>query len=410
MRGLGLLVVLCASASACKRPPSPPKVSPSGVLVARAFPAVSFDAPLGLFEAPGDAKRLYVMERGGRVRVLPRDEAVTPAQVTTALDLSARVVTRGEGGLLGLAFHPRWPERAEVFLSFTEKGRGPHPLRSVLARFRSRDGGATFDPASEERLFEVDQPWENHNGGHVAFGPDGFLYFGLGDGGAGGDPRDSGQRLDTTLGKLLRLDVEVPAAQRYAIPPDNPFAADGVACNRERAEMDGPKGARCAEIYAWGFRNPWRWSFDRVTGELWVGDVGQNTWEEVDLVVRGGNYGWRRREGAHCFEPRVLCGSEGLVEPVVEYGRELGVSVTGGFVYRGTAVPALAGKYVFGDFSGGLFVLERAGPVASMRVLEKTPLALASFAQLGDGEVYLLDLAAGGVHRLVAAPVPVPAR
>lgn len=399
-----LAVVLCGLVTGCKLAPAAPRAPDSGVAVVRAFPGVAFEAPLGLYEAPGDAGRLYVLERAGRVRVFPRDEAVTAAQVTTALDLSKVVVTSGEGGLLGLAFHPRWPERPEVFLSYTERGPGRHPLRSVVSRFRSRDRGATFDAASEERLFEVDQPWTNHNGGNLAFGPDGFLYFGLGDGGSGGDPRDSGQRLDTTLGKLLRLDVEVPAAERYGIPRDNPFASEGTPCNRGSAAMDGPEGARCAELYAWGLRNPWRFSFDTKTGELWVGDVGQNTWEEVDLVVRGGNYGWRRREGAHCFKPAVGCGTEGLVEPVVEYGREVGVSVTGGYVYRGTAVPSLVGKYVFGDLNGAVFVLERGSGGASFRPLVATTLTIASFAQLADGEVYVLDLSRGGVYRLAVAP------
>ncbi len=353
-----------------------------------------FNQPLGLKQAPGDAARVFVQERPGRIRVFPK---AAPASITTFLDLSSRVSTAGEGGLLGVAFHPEWPARPEVYVSYTESG----PFRSVIARYRSVDGGLTLDAANEERLLVLRQPYDNHNGGYLEFGPDGFLYIGFGDGGSGGDPGNRGQRLNTLHGKFLRIDVDVPAAQRYAIPATNPWAQD-VACNLERDDDSFPDaGARCAEIYATGFRNPWRWSFDSVSGELWAADVGQGAWEEVDLVVRGGNYGWKTREGAHCYSPSTNCSTAGLIDPVVEYGRGEGSSITGGHVYRGAAMPWLVGRFVFGDYnSGTIWAVESDGQGGYVkRTLAQSGGSLGSFGQV-DGELYALSLANGLAFRL----------
>jgi uncharacterized repeat protein (TIGR03806 family) len=391
----------------CVAPAPPP--STSGVMVQRAFANLTFSAPLGLFNAPGDPTRNYVMERGGRIRVFPNQETATSGQVTTALDLTSKVNTAGEGGLLGMAFHPQWPTRAELYVSYTETGVGSYPLRSVVARYTSTDGGATFDAASEQRLFVIDQPYNNHNGGNIVFGPDGFLYFGLGDGGSGGDPLNAGQRLNTNLGKLVRLDVNVPFAQRYAIPADNPYAADNTPCNLASTSFDGgAPTVRCAEIYALGLRNPWRFSFDVASStDLWLADVGQNAWEEVNLVVRGGNYGWRFREGRHCYSPSTNCPTAGLIDPVAEYDRTLGNSITGGYVYRGTAIPSLVGKYVFGDLSGRVFVLEPNGTGGfTVATLATTGLGIGSFGQLADGEVYVLNLYGGQLYRLAPSGTP----
>ncbi len=312
---------------------------------------------------------------------------------TVFVDIRGRVLSGGEQGLLGMAFHPDFAANGEVFLSYTASS----PRRSVLSRFTSLDGGQTLSASSEEVLLTVDQPFSNHNGGHIAFGPDGLLYYGLGDGGSGGDPDNNAQTTTNLLGTVVRIDVDGPPP--YGIPADNPFAANPRCAT-------GTGTAPCPEIYAFGLRNPWRWSFDRATGDLWLGDVGQGSWEEIDRVERRGNYGWRFREGAHCFNPSSNCpttgaGGEPLVDPVAEYGRSLGASVTGGYVYRGGAAPALAGRYLFGDFvSGRLFAYEPGPtPDASRVQLAQTGLAIASFGEGNDGELYVVDYG-GGLYRI----------
>lgn len=373
-------------------------------MLQRVFTNLTFNQPLGMFNAPGDPSRVFIQERPGRIRVFPNDANAMPGQVTTFLDITTRINASGEGGFLGVAFHPQWATRREVFVSYTETS---SPLRTVVARYRSTDNGATLDPTTEERVYEIEQPYDNHNGGGIAFGPDGFLYIGMGDGGSGDDPLNAGQRLDTTLGKFLRINVDVPAAQRFSIPADNPFASD-VPCNRTSDNTAAPDaGTRCAEIYAIGLRNPWRWSFDSVSGELWVADVGQGAYEEVDRVVRGGNYGWKIREGAHC-RSGSNCQTAGLIDPVVEYGRSLGNSITGGYVYRGTAVPSLVGKFIFGDYgSGRIFSVEPDGQGGSMLgQLLDTNVSLASFGQLLNGEVYALNIANGQILQLVSSGTP----
>ena len=216
----------------------------------------------------------------------------------------------------------------EVYLSYTSGG----PLTSRISRFTSADGGQTLDPGSEEILLTLSQPFGNHNGGNILFVPDGYLYIGFGDGGSAGDPGDRAQNTSNLFGAILRIDVDdgVP----YGIPADNPFGMNALCSGGQGAEP-------CPEIYAWGFRNPWRWSFDSETGELWVGDVGQGQWEEVDKVTPGGNYGWRCREGAHDFNTSGVCPA-GLIDPVIEYSHSVGFSITGGYVYRGSAIPKLA--------------------------------------------------------------------
>jgi uncharacterized repeat protein (TIGR03806 family) len=280
-------------------------------------------------------------------------------------------------------------------------------MDSVVARFASQDGGATLALGTRFELLRVDQPFTNHNGGNIAFGPDGHLYVGLGDGGSGGDPQAHAQNTRDLLGALLRLDVS--GAGAYAIPPTNPFATQPRCTAAVNA-------ANCPEIYAWGLRNPWRFSFDRATGELWLGDVGQGEFEEIDRVELGGNYGWNCREGAHAYSsPAPACSMvSGLIDPVHEYGRSLGVSVTGGYVYRGSANPSLVGSYIFGDFGSGRIwrlVGDGAGGYSAEELLD-TSLSIASFGEDVDGEIYVVDLG-GTLHRMVAggttpgdAPVP----
>ncbi len=345
-----------------------------------AFGELRFEKPVALIPAP-TGTAWYLVEQAGVVsRIEPGASGVKRMVV---VDLRDRVDDGpNEAGLLGMALHPRFVETGKVYLSYTAPGR---PLISRIAEFVSRDGGKTLDAASERILLSLDQPYRNHNGGNIAFGPDGFLYIGFGDGGSGGDPHGNGQNPDTLLGKLLRIDVDGGAP--YAIPPDNPYA----------------KGGGRPEIYASGLRNPWRFSFDRETGALWAADVGQNEWEEIDLIVRGGNYGWNLREGAHCFEADD-CPTEGFIDPVAEYDHDAGCSVTGGYVYRGKARPALQGAYLYGDYCSGtiwgLFPKPGGGHEAP-RPLIAADLRISSFGEDADGELYVLDHDGGGVYRIV---------
>ncbi len=373
----------------------------------RVFASLSFSSPVGLQQPQGDATRWFVIEQGGRVRVFQNTANV--ASATTFVDIAARVVSGGERGLLGMAFHPQFPANPRVYLSYTTGS----PLTSRISEFRSTDNGATLDPASERVLVAARQPEDNHNGGHIAFGPDGLLYIALGDGGGGGDQHGTignGQLLTTLLGKILRIDVNsTSGGAPYAIPAGNPFAS-GAACGT----TNGTGSQSCAEIYAYGFRNPWRFSFDRQAGTLWAADVGQNAWEEVDRVTLGGNYGWRCREGAHDYN--AACGSNpDRIEPVAEYDRTAGQSITGGFVYRGSANSALTGRYVFGDFQSGRIwsIASDATPTQRVTTGFDSGLSIASFGEGNDGELYVVDYA-GGLYRLVASSGggtdPVPAQ
>ena len=364
--------------------------------VQRVFPGLSFTSPVGLLQAPNNATRWFVIEQAGRIKVFANNASVATA--TNFVDISGRVASGGETGLLGMAFHPNFPANPRVYLSYTA---GPSPLVSRISEFRSADGGATLDASSEVILLTVNQPESNHNGGHIAFGPDGYLYIGLGDGGGGGDQHGAignGQNLQTLLGKLLRIDVNgTTGAVKYAIPSNNPFVGNAL-CGA------GGSGAQsCAEIYAYGLRNPWRFSFDRANGDLWLGDVGQNTWEEIDKIARGGNYGWRCREGAHDFSANACGGGTGSIDPIAEYDHSAGQSVTGGFVYRGSALPGLVGRYVFGDFGSGRIwdIANNAASTQRVTTGLSSGLSISSFAQSSDGEIFVVNYQ-GTLHQLVA--------
>jgi uncharacterized repeat protein (TIGR03806 family) len=386
---------------------APVKGSSAGAAIAvqRAFPNLTFNQPLAMLQAPGDDSRWFVLEKAaGSVRVFDN----LPNVATTSDFLTVPVNAASEGGLLGMAFHPQYANNHEVFLSFTEPSAAASGMTSVVARFTSVNGGLTLDPGSRLDVIRVDQPYQNHDGGNIAFGPDGDLYVGYGDGGSGGDPQGHAQHTQDLLGAMLRLDVD--GATPYAIPADNPFAANPVC------PADHSSSTSCPEIYAWGLRNPWRWSFDTATGTLWVGDVGQNLWEEIDRVRRGGNYGWNCREGLHAYaSPAPACNGGGpYVDPVHEYGHTDGnISVTGGFVYRGTALPALAGQYLFADYGSGRIwrlVDDGQGGFSAEELLD-TSLAIASFGQGNDGELYVVDIAGGTLWKIVdggAAPPPGP--
>ena len=257
-----------------------------------------------------------------------------------------------------------------------------------MSRFAVREGGQLADPSSERVILEVSQPYSNHNGGQVLFGPDGYLYIGLGDGGSGGDPHGNGQNLTTLLGTILRIDVRSSGAEgTYRVPPDNPFA--------------GNTGGARPEIWAYGLRNPWRFTFDRKTGELWTGDVGQNRFEEVNIIKPGLNYGWNIMEGDHCFG-QSSCNAAGLEPPVIEYGRDGNCSVIGGYVYRGTRLASLDGAYVYGDFcSGKVWALRHdgTGVTEHMEILGSGPM-ISSFGETQSGEIYALSFD-GSLYRLV---------
>lgn len=377
--------------STCLAPPRP--TSDFGVAVERAFPALSFEQPLFMLQAPGDDSRWFVLEKTGRAHAFENLPGSSAASVF--LDLSDVVNTATEGGLLGLAFAPDFAASGIAYLSYTRTPPGGSGMQSVLSRFTSADGGLSLDRGSEQILLTIDQPFNNHNGGGVKFGPDGYLYLGLGDGGSGGDPQDNAQNTNNLLGTILRIDVSAPGG--YLIPPDNPFAGNALCDNGQGAEP-------CPEIFASGLRNPWRFSFDRDSGRLWAGDVGQGAREEINIIEPGGNYGWRFREGFACYDPPSDCPTAGLVNPVLDYPHTDGRSVTGGYVYRGQTLPALQGRYVFGDFvSGRVWALVHADDGAYGKAeIASTGLSIASFGEGEDGEVYLVDFA-GGLYRLQAA-------
>lgn len=356
------------------------------VSVERAFPELSFDRPLIVTHAGDGTDRIFVAEQKGIIRVFDNDQGAEETDVY--LDIEDQVVYRdnkNEEGLLGFAFHPEYQSNGHFFLYYTT---ADEDLTSVVTRFTvSGTDPNKADPESEVELMRIKQPFWNHNGGTLAFGPDGMLYIGLGDGGKADDPFGNAQNLTTWLGSILRIDVDhQDDGKNYAIPEDNPFVDTTIkgAGNREKAAAP--------EIYAYGFRNIWRLAFDRTTGDLWVADVGQNLWEEINIVDKGGNYGWNLREAKHWFFPKGDDNVGNLVDPVWEYHHNIGKSITGGTVYRGTRVPELVGKYVYADYvTGLLWALEC--DAASGTVKENYPIAgkkqpVMSFGEDEAGDVY----------------------
>ena len=327
----------------------------------------------------GDSRLFLTLQRG-QIRIWD-GTSILP---TPFLDISSRVSCCGEQGLLSVAFHPRYRENGFFFVDYTD-----HEGKTVVARYSVTADRNVTDPNSERILLTIPQPFDNHNGGELQFGPDGYLYIGMGDGGSGGDPLNNGQNLNSLLGKILRIDVD--SGSTYAIPPSNPFVNNASAR---------------PEIWAYGLRNPWRFTFDRETGDLWIADVGQGAWEEVDLQPRtsigGENYGWRKMEGRHCFNPSSNCQDASMTLPILEYSHSFGCSITGGYRYRGARYPAMRGLYFFTDYCSGDIWAARptaAGNWAASVVLDTT-LSPTTFGEDENGELYLGDQN-GGFYSIV---------
>ena len=354
----------------------------------RAWPQVVTRRPVQLVARPDRSDLLYVVEQFGRIRTVNGSD-LQSSESQLVLEITDRVNARSnEEGLLALAFHPDFEQNNELYIYYT----AIRPRRAVLSRFSMDDSRTLILPDSEKVILEVEEPYWNHNGGDIVFGPDGMLYLSIGDGGAANDPHGYGQDLSSLLAKIVRIDVSKTEGDlAYAIPSDNPFV--GRADARD-------------EIWAYGLRNVWRMSFDPITGELWAGDVGQNKWEEIDIIVRGGNYGWNLREGAHDFaKPRrgrrnaAKNGDDvqevdggGMIDPVAEYDHRAGLSVTGGFVYRGSEYPALVGVYLYSDYAfGTVWGIRKDGDaVTDPKVLAKKPGSLlSSFGRANDGTLYV---------------------
>lgn len=341
--------------------------------------------PILLTHAGDGTNRVFVPTQQGVIHVFPNDQKAVKTRVF--LDISSRVRytdKQNEEGFLGLAFHPKYKSNGEFFVFYTDKKAN---LENVVSRFRvSKTDPDIADPESEEELMRFPHKYWNHDGGTVCFGPDGYLYIAVGDGGFRDDPDDNGQNLNTHLGKVLRIDVDRKEnGKNYAIPKDNPFVG------RDNAKP---------EIYAYGFRNPWRISFDRKTGELWMGEVGQNLWEEVILVTKGGNYGWARREGLHPFGPKGVGPNKDMIDPIWEYHHDIGKSITGGHVYRGDRLPELQGYYLYADYVSGFLRALKYDPkekrVVEDRHIKSRNLPILSFGEDEKGDVYLTTFSPNG--------------
>jgi glucose/arabinose dehydrogenase len=389
MRLAASAIFLCISCSNVIYSPAPPPPPGTPSL----HPLGTFSSPVFVTSPPGDTLRLFVVEQAGRIRVLRRDTLLG----SVFLDVRGRINAGGEEGLLSLAFHPQYATNGRFYVYFTNDDGDIRIVRYTVSSGSPNIG----DESSADTVIKIPHPVNgNHNGGQLQFGPDGKLYAAIGDGGGGGDVPGNAQNRHTLLGKLLRLDVD--GSSGYAIPPDNPFATDTTAE---------------PEIWAIGLRNPWRFSFDRQTGDLYIADVGQGAWEEVSVspstgpgtAGKGANYGWRTMEGTHCYPPGAECTPIGVL-PVVEYATHAngGCAITGGYVYRGTRVAALAGRYLYADFCAGFVRSFRYAGGAASNPQDWTMQLnvggqVSSFGEDADGDLYIMSLG-GGVYRIVPAP------
>ena len=353
----------------------------------QAFPNLTFTQPTLLTHSNDGTNRIFIIQQNGIIKVFPNDSNVTAANAKTFLDISNKISSSsGEEGLLGLAFHPNFMNNGYFYIDYT----APNPLHTVIARFKvSSTNPDKADSLSEYQLLTIVKPFSNHNGGNLIFGLDGYLYIGPGDGGSGGDPYNNAQNTHVLLGKILRINVnDTTSTTRYTIPPTNPFYND-TATGR-------------GEIFTWGMRNPWRFSQDPVTGLIYCGDVGQDLWEEVDILQVGKNYGWRVIEGYSCYNPSTGCDTTGKTMPIKVYGHvNSACSITGGWVYRGSRRPELQGAYIYGDYCNGNVSMLRYnnGNVTSDSLLATVPSALSSFGTDQFNELYLVGYSTGKIYR-----------
>jgi glucose/arabinose dehydrogenase len=357
-------------------PPTPDASSlprENGYALEPAVPSATHPQMLGLAVVPGSEDQAVLITQTGELRLVNLEGTEAPLFFG---DISQLVIPNAEEeeGLLGIAFSPDYEDDAALYLYYSK---GP-PRRTVLSRFTVVD--ETLDNESEQVLLEIEQPYSNHKGGHIAFGPDGMLYLGPGDGGSAYDPQGNGQDLSDLLGSILRIDVS-GGGDSYSIPPDNPFVS---------------RAGALPEIYAYGLRNPWRFSFDRDTGDLWAGDVGQQNWEEVNRIDAGGNYGWKTMEGSECIRligatGRATCDRTGLIPPRTAYDHSQGCSITGGYVYRGEGMPELQGYYIYADFcTGNIWAVDTESEVSAPILISASEARVSSFTELPDGELLLL--------------------
>lgn len=351
-----------------------------------AFPNLSFSQPLDLQHSGDESGHLFVVEKPGIIKVFENSSSVSNSSIF--LDIRDRVDdSSNEEGLLGLAFHPNYESNGYFYVNYTAS----NPDKTIIARYRvSSQDPNSADKESELQILTFEQPFNNHNGGQLVFGPDGYLYIAVGDGGSAGDPNENGQNRSTLLGSILRIDVDNPQDDNnYGIPPENPYAGNS-------------QGYR-EEIYAYGLRNPWRFSFDAANGELWAADVGQNSYEEINIIQGGGNYGWNIMEGTHCFEPSSGCDQSGLELPIWEYDHDLGNSITGGFVYWGPTLESLTGLYIYGDFgSGRIWALDKSDPDNPQNTeLLNTDINISSFGVDANNELYICGFG-GTIYQLEA--------
>jgi glucose/arabinose dehydrogenase len=357
------------------------------IQLTQAFPNLTFTGPLYLTYSNDGTNRIFVLQQNGIIKVFPNDSNVTLANAKTFLDISNKIsASSGEEGLLGLTFHPNFTSNGYFYIDYT----APNPLHTVIARFKVSSGNPDkADSLSEYQILTINQPFTNHNGGTVMFGMDGYLYIGMGDGGSGGDPNNNAQNTQVLLGKILRLNVnDTTPTTRYTIPSSNPF-------------YNNPSAGR-GEIFCWGMRNPWKYTQDAVTGLIYCGDVGQNIWEEVDIIQAGKNYGWRITEGYACYNPPTNCDTTGITMPIKVYGHTGGsCSITGGYVYRGGRRPELQGAYIYGDYCSGMVRMLRynSGTVTSDSLLTTLPSSLSSFGIDQFNELYFVGYSSGKIYR-----------
>jgi glucose/arabinose dehydrogenase len=361
------------------------QISAGKYKLVQAYPNLQFSLPIDLQIAAGSDSRIFVAQQGGVIRAFAPNKSATSSDVF--LDISDKISSvDGEEGLLGFAFHPQYASNGFIYVNYTASA----PLRTVIARYaRSSSNTLIADPTTETIILEYLQPFSNHNGGQLAFGPDGYLYIASGDGGSGGDPDGNAQDLSSLLGKILRINVDVPTdSAEYSSPANNPF--------------QGVSGAR-PEIFAYGLRNPWRMSFDFPTGRLWAGDVGQDSREEIDIIKSGRNYGWNIREGKICYKPISNCASAGLEKPVFDYKHSQGQSITGGYVYRGAKLKELRNRYLYADFaSGRVWALEvsSGGKFKRNTLLLDSNFLISAFGRLKSKELVLLSYGDGRIYKL----------